>query len=126
LSSSAIQVSPASIDRLIDGQDGTEIAERAKALRGALPTATAIDQPARDLLSDVGEVMREETRVRTEVIRQRLAELDARVYEGITAQELTEAVTAVGVRPYKSDGLMTVRLADVRRAITQREALGLE
>ncbi|MFC0439419.1 ATP-binding protein [Kutzneria buriramensis] len=113
----------------IDGDGATEIADRAKQLRGRRHTSGSTEPaaPARDLLADVDEAMKEETRVRTEVIRQRLAELCPDAYEGMTAKELSDALGIVGVEPYKAHGgVMTVRLTDVRDALTERDENGGE
>ncbi|MBV8932756.1 MAG: ATP-binding protein [Kutzneria sp.] len=111
----------------VDGQAATEIADRAKALRGrrTTPTAGGLDQePARDLLADVDEVMAGEPRMRTEVIRQRLRELHPGSYEGMSARELAEALERVGITPYKSNGLITIRADHIRHLITERDEVG--
>ncbi|MFD1152487.1 ATP-binding protein, partial [Saccharothrix hoggarensis] len=105
----------------IDGDDATAIADRAKTLRGRRATTITEAAPARDLLADVAQVMGEEVRVRTEVVRQRLAELDTGTYEGMTADDLTKGLADDGVEPYKYNGRMHLRLSEVRQAITQRD-----
>ena len=96
---------------------------RAKALRGRQVTNAADPVAPRDLLADLVEVMGAEPRERTEVIRQRLRELDPATYEGITAADLSTQLNQAGIEPYKTNGLMTVRLADIHTAITKRNEI---
>ncbi|MDX8146421.1 ATP-binding protein [Lentzea sp. BCCO 10_0061] len=105
----------------IDGEAATEIADRAKALRSPVTTSTGETEPERDFLADLTAVMGTETRVRTEVIRQRLRELHPGTYEGMSAGDLTGRLTAAGITPYKSDGVMSVRTAAVHEAVAQRD-----
>ncbi|MFF5262012.1 FtsK/SpoIIIE domain-containing protein [Actinomadura viridis] len=105
----------------ISGEDAAQIADRARKLRGTVTTGTG-QQPRqeRDHLADIDRVMRGERRVRTEIIRQRLAELDPATYEGWTAQDLTAALADHGIQPRKSDGVMVVRNQDVQDALNTR------
>jgi len=103
----------------ISGQDATAIAERVKRLRGQVETSAGADRQQRDHLADVAAVIRGERRPRTEVIRQRLAELD-RSYEGWTAEALKAALAAVGVPIRKSDGVKVIREEDVHQALADR------
>ncbi|WP_119731432.1 FtsK/SpoIIIE domain-containing protein [Thermomonospora amylolytica] len=106
----------------ISGEDAAAIAERAKRLRGPVTTSTGQQPtPQRDHLADIERVMRGERRVRTEIIRQRLAELDPTVYEGWTAQNLAAALAEHGIQPRKSDGVMVVRNQDVQDALNTRQ-----
>jgi DNA segregation ATPase FtsK/SpoIIIE, S-DNA-T family len=58
----------------------------------------------RDFLDDLDEVMFGEPRVRTEVLRKRLSELCPAVYEAWSAQDLTAALTEVGITARKTGG----------------------
>ncbi|WP_199440745.1 ATP-binding protein [Umezawaea beigongshangensis] len=109
----------------IDGDEATTIAERAKQQRGRRTTNQAADRtPPRDLLADVEQVMGDEPKVRTEIARQRLAELHPATYEGMSATDFTERLADRHVEPYKSNGYMTLRLTDIRRAITDSDHTG--
>ncbi|MDX8055763.1 ATP-binding protein [Lentzea sp. BCCO 10_0798] len=105
----------------IDGEQATVIAERAKAMRAPVTSSTGDTAPARDFLADLAQIMGGEVRVRTEVIRQRLRELHPGTYEGMTAGDLTAKLTAAGIEPYKTSGVMHVRTATVHQAIAERD-----
>ncbi|GAA1195389.1 zonular occludens toxin domain-containing protein [Pseudonocardia alaniniphila] len=77
--------------------------------------------PPRDHLADIHRVLRGETRVRTQVVLRRLAELNVDEYGDWSFQDLSTALAAVGIAARKSDGLMVIRSADVARALAERD-----
>jgi len=79
------------------------------------------DEEITDHLADIHTAMRGQPRVRTQVVLQRLAELNPSEYAGWTFQDLAEALSADGIAARKSDGVMVVRAADVGRALTERK-----
>lgn len=103
----------------ISGEDAAVIAERIKRLRRPVATGDGARE-RRDHLADIAHVMRGERRVRTEVIRQRLAELDRTVYEGWSAGQLAAVLAEHGVPVRKSNGLSVVRGEDVEQALEER------
>jgi S-DNA-T family DNA segregation ATPase FtsK/SpoIIIE len=108
----------------VDGEEATEVADRAKAMRAPVTTDAGRVGPARDFLADLAQVMGGETRVRTEVIRQRLRELHPATYEGIAAGDLAAKLAAAGIEPYKAHGgVMAVRTAAVHAAIAERDVI---
>lgn len=82
---------------------------------------TNIEAQRRDFRADLAAVMRGEARLRTEVVRQRLAELCPTVYEGQSAKDLSAALTGLGVTPRKSQGLMYVAAEDLPAALEAGE-----
>lgn len=70
-------------------------------------------EAARDFLADLATVMRGEQRVRTEVIRQRLAELHPATYEGWAATDLADAVRDVEIPIVKTGGNKKIFAEDV-------------
>jgi DNA segregation ATPase FtsK/SpoIIIE, S-DNA-T family len=86
--------------------------------------ATATDQeqePSTDHLADIHTVLRGETRVRTQIVLRRLADLNPAEYDDWTFQDLSEALAAGGIAARKSDGVMVVRTADTNRALAERD-----
>lgn len=73
-----------------------------------------------DYLADIQAVLRNEPRVRTQVVLARLAELNPGEYAGWTFQRLTEALAEHGLSARKSGGVMVVRAADVALALADR------
>ncbi|WP_052847426.1 cell division protein FtsK [Streptomyces avicenniae] len=106
----------------IDTEQAAEIADRAKARRAGITTRTAAgtDEPA-DHLADIAAALGEDKRVRTDEVRQRLAELNPGEYRGWTAQDLTRALEAADAAPYKSGGVMVVSRARVLEALAERD-----
>jgi S-DNA-T family DNA segregation ATPase FtsK/SpoIIIE len=77
-------------------------------------------EPA-DHLADIHAVVRGETRVRTQLVLRRLAELNPQEYEGWSFQDLSEALGEHGLSARKYNGTMVVRSAEVARALTLRD-----
>jgi len=90
----------------------------------AVPTSDPDDsesEPEADHLADIHTVMRGEPRIRTQVVLQRLAELNPDEYEDWTFQDLAAALAEHDIEPVKSHGVKVVRDADVTRALTDRD-----
>jgi DNA segregation ATPase FtsK/SpoIIIE, S-DNA-T family len=88
------------------------------------PTTVEDDQEqaeAADHLTDINEALRGERRVRTQVVLTRLAELNPRVYEGWSFQDLSAALADYDIEPVKSGGVKVVRATDITHALTDRE-----
>ncbi|MEV6714840.1 ATP-binding protein [Lentzea sp. NPDC051208] len=108
----------------VDGEEATAVADRAKTMRVPVTTDAGRVGPARDFLADLAQVMGGETRVRTEVIRQRLRELHPATYEGIAAGDLAAKLAAAGIESYKAHGgVMAIRTAAVHAAIAERDEI---
>lgn len=110
----------------VDGDDATEIANRAVALRKRGRRGTrlhVVEDQGVDHLAAVREALRGEPRVRTAVLLGRLIEADAALYEPWGFQELKAALDAEHVPIRKSDGHSVVRADDVEAAV-QHRALG--
>jgi len=105
----------------IDDDQAADISERAKARRAGVTTLTAVDtsEPV-DHLTDIAAVLGSDERVRTEEVRQRLAQHNPTEYREFTAQALTAVLEAAGAAPYKSGGLMVVSRSRVVEAIADR------
>ncbi len=105
----------------IDDDDAKVIAQRAKDRRAGVTTATAIatDEPV-DHLADILAVLGSDERVRTDEVRQRLAQMNPDEYRGFTAQDLTRVLTDAGAAPYKSGGVIVVARNRVAEAIADR------
>jgi S-DNA-T family DNA segregation ATPase FtsK/SpoIIIE len=74
-----------------------------------------------DHLVNISEVLREERRVRTQVVLARLAQLHPAIYEGWTFHDLTAALAEYGIEPVKSGGVKVVRALDITHALTHRD-----
>jgi S-DNA-T family DNA segregation ATPase FtsK/SpoIIIE len=112
----------------IDDDDATVIADRAKAKRSGVTTAAATvatDEPV-DHLADIFAVLGSDERVRTDEVRQRLAQRNPAAYREFTAQALTAALEPFGAEPYKSSGVMTVSRERVAEALAERANNGPE
>ncbi|TDB84488.1 ATP-binding protein [Actinomadura sp. KC216] len=102
----------------ISGEDANQIAERARKLRGPITTNGAAQAaPVRDFLADLDQVIRGAKRERTEIIRQRLAELDPAAYEGWSAQDLAARLADHGITITKYAGNKVVRADHIRREV---------
>ncbi|UCM89186.1 ATP-binding protein [Streptomyces marincola] len=106
----------------ISTDDATQITDRIKAGREGVTTRTGAgtDEPA-DPLADIHAVLGENERMRTDEVRQRLAERNPREYRTWTASDLTRALDPTGAAPYKSSGVMVVSRARVREALAARD-----
>jgi S-DNA-T family DNA segregation ATPase FtsK/SpoIIIE len=104
----------------IDGAQAVTVADRAKAKRAGVTTLTTVEagDPA-DPLADILDVLGDAPRMRTDEVRQRLAERNPGEYREWTASDLTQALEAVGAGPYKSNGVMVVGRARVVEAIEE-------
>lgn len=106
----------------IDDTAAEEIAQRAKHRRGGLVTTagpTGEDRP--DPLADIAAVIGDAKRMRTEEVRQRLAERDPRRYREWTAQQLAAVLDAAGAPIRKSDGVKVVSREKVHAALAARD-----
>ncbi|MGW4689354.1 ATP-binding protein [Streptomyces sp. NPDC004244] len=112
----------------IDTETATTIADRAKALRGAVTTATVAEVPAAavDALADIAAVIGDAPRMLTQEVLQRLAQHNPGEYREWTFGDLKQVLEAAGADPYKSDGRMTVSRDKVHAALTARDQDGPE
>ncbi|WP_418155423.1 hypothetical protein [Actinoalloteichus caeruleus] len=113
---------------LEDGEDEvTPVIQRSLALIEEQGRAIARDTdrsespgPSPDILDDITEIMDGQTRLRTQIVLTRLAELNPEAYEGWTGRDLRTALDSYGIRPAKSGGNMVVRSRDVSTALASR------
>jgi S-DNA-T family DNA segregation ATPase FtsK/SpoIIIE len=107
----------------IDTEEAHAVADRAKALRGAVATATSAVRPAAevDALADIATVLGSESKMRTQEVLAGLARLDPGTYREWTFGDLKEVLEAAGADPRKSDGRMVVDARRVARALAQRD-----
>jgi len=107
----------------VSGKDATDIAERAKALRGRRDTADGTGVEPRELLADVTEVMAGVERVRSAAILQRLVENWPNTYGTWGSQDFAGALRAFEVEIRTSgrvdgkSGQSWVSAADVKHAM---------
>ncbi|MDG9705530.1 FtsK/SpoIIIE domain-containing protein [Streptomyces sp. DH37] len=107
----------------IDGDQATELAERAKAKRAGVTTASHVaGGPSVDPLADIAAVLGDAPRLRTQEVLQRLAERNPAEYRDWKFRELREVLEAVDAAPHKSDGVMVVDRAKVESALSRRDA----
>ena len=111
-----------------DRDDVTPIITRAMALLAengrALPAGDVDEvppEPSVDHLADLHEVLRGEVRVRTQVVLQRLAELNPDEYGDWSFPQLADALAEYGLTARKYQGTMHVRSADIARTLTERD-----
>lgn len=109
-------------------QDAYGVIERAMAIltrHGRTVTTNPVELEApRDFRADLDAVMHGGARERTEVIRQRLAELHPPTYEGQSARDLAAALAEAGIPIRKSDGIKVITAADLADATDAREIDG--
>ncbi|MGW3571642.1 ATP-binding protein [Streptomyces sp. NPDC000941] len=107
----------------INDDEADQIAERIKARRDAVTTRTTVGgEPEEvDNMADIAAVLGDAKRMRTDEVRQHLAERNPRAYRAWTAQDLTRVLDAAGAAPYKSGGVMVVGSDLVRTAIDRRD-----
>jgi S-DNA-T family DNA segregation ATPase FtsK/SpoIIIE len=74
-----------------------------------------------DHLADIGEVLGGESKVRTQTVLRRLAELNPDAYGEWSFRDLAAALAEEEIRPVKIRGTMFVRAADVTDALTERD-----
>ncbi|MEU1307563.1 ATP-binding protein [Streptomyces cinnamoneus] len=105
----------------IDTDTATEIADRAKALRGGVTTLHAIDRgEERDALADIAAVIGDAPRLLTQDVLKRLASLSEEAYGGWSFVDLKRVLDGTGAEPYKSDGRMVIARDRIHRALTNR------
>jgi DNA segregation ATPase FtsK/SpoIIIE, S-DNA-T family len=108
--------------------DVTPIIDRAVALRAETGRGIehaeplALDAAPPDHLANIGEALRGERRVRTQVVIARLAELNRAMYEEWTFSDLAAVLAEHGITPRKSDGVKVVRAEDVTAVLASRDA----
>ncbi|MFK0290083.1 FtsK/SpoIIIE domain-containing protein [Streptomyces sp. NPDC090442] len=105
----------------IDIDPAKEIAERAKALRAGVQTQNAAE-PAEEVdhLADVLAVLGTAERMKSDEVRQRLAERNPAVYRPWSASDLAQALKPFGAEPRKYNGNQTISRARVVAAIETR------
>ncbi|QUQ72548.1 cell division protein FtsK [Kutzneria sp. CA-103260] len=81
----------------VSGKDATDLADRAKAIRGWRDTAYGTDTEARDFLGDVLAVMAGADRVKTVDILQRLKENWPAAYDGWSSQDFADTLKSIDV-----------------------------
>jgi len=109
----------------IDGDEATEIAERAKARRDPVDTASPVDVEApRDLLDDLDLVLGTEP-IKSADVPARLRKLapDHPAYRNLTGVQLREWLAEEGVKVPSTGNLWPLDPAAVRTAIAVRGAL---
>jgi S-DNA-T family DNA segregation ATPase FtsK/SpoIIIE len=111
----------------VDTTTAYKVMQRADAIGEAsgwtdTPTVVEADEPI-DHLADIRRALRDEPRVRTQVILGRLAEHDPDAYEEWTFGDLRAALAEHDVDVAKSGGYKVVRLEDVDQALTARAAV---
>ncbi|MFG3347424.1 FtsK/SpoIIIE domain-containing protein [Streptomyces sp. NPDC048018] len=105
----------------IDDDAAAAIANRAKALRGGVPTLHAINHgQERDALADIFSVLGDTARVLTADVLKRLSALSEDAYGTWTPGDLKRVLEDAGAEPYKSDGRMVVGRERVSRALANR------
>lgn len=105
----ADQITPV-VKRALDGREGITPA-------AAPPPA---GEPV-DHLADIAAVLADVERMRTDEVRQRLAERNPAEYRGWTASDLARTLTDAGAAPYKSGGVMVASRARVAEALAERD-----
>ncbi|MFE5629587.1 FtsK/SpoIIIE domain-containing protein [Streptomyces sp. NPDC056543] len=109
----------------IDTDTAALVAERAKALRGAVTTAAGVDQgEERDALADIATAIGDEPRMFTQDVLKRLTALASGAYGEWTNGDLKRALETAGVEPKKSHGRMVIHREHVHHALTNRDGNG--
>ncbi|MEU5394644.1 FtsK/SpoIIIE domain-containing protein [Streptomyces tibetensis] len=105
----------------IDDDAAEAITDRAKALRDGVTTLHAIEKgEERDPLADIAGVLGDASRLRTQDVLKRLANLDEDAYGKWTFIDLKRVLDGTGAEPYKSDGVMVVSRDRLTRALANR------
>ena len=101
-----------------------EIVDPATPVQGSRPQRVVGAEESRDLLADVVEVLRGESKVKTVDVAARLRELAPgyRPYKGLDGTRVKELLGGAGVRVTMSDGYPVVRPERVAEAIAKRSA----
>jgi S-DNA-T family DNA segregation ATPase FtsK/SpoIIIE len=124
----AIPAGQASINvrtHYIDTEQATEIADRAKAMRDGVTTLRVIERgEERDPLADIASVVGDASRLRTQDVLKRLANLNEVAYGKWSFIDLKRVLEGTGAEPYKSDSVMVVSRDRLTRALTNRDGDG--
>lgn len=106
----------------VDGDEATELAERAKALRAPVRTADSAEQEKpRDLLDDLDEVLGVEV-IKSADAPALLRDLAPDHYRNLSGVQLREQLAKVGVRVPSTGNLWPLDPAAVRSALARRDA----
>ncbi|TXS13986.1 ATP-binding protein [Streptomyces sp. adm13(2018)] len=110
----------------IDTDTAAEVAQRAKALRGAVTTLTATEgeEDDRDPLGDIATAIGDESRMFTQDVLKRLTALAPETYGAWTNGDLKRVLEEAGEEPKKSHGRMVVHRDHVHRALANRDTDG--
>ncbi|MFE9112828.1 FtsK/SpoIIIE domain-containing protein [Streptomyces collinus] len=109
----------------IDDDAAEAITDRAKALRDGVTTQHAIEKgEERDPLADIAGVLGDASRLRTQDVLKRLANLNEDAYGKWTFIDLKRVLDGTGAEPYKSDGVMVVSRDRLTRALANRDDEG--
>ncbi|MFI6375528.1 FtsK/SpoIIIE domain-containing protein, partial [Streptomyces sp. NPDC050546] len=109
----------------IDDDNAEAITDRAKALRDGVTTLHVIERgEERDRLADIASVLGDASRLRTQDVLKRLANLDADAYGKWSFIDLKRVLDGTGAEPYKSDGIMTISRDRLARALANRDDEG--
>lgn len=105
----------------IDGDDAVQVAERAKERRAKVATRSEVEEGEHvDHLANIALVLGDEPRVRTQVVLQRLTELNRGEYEEWTFADLTAFLDDASAPTRKSEGVMVVDRTRVMEALAGR------
>ena len=106
----------------IDGDDAAQIAERAKALRSGVQTRGEIEEAPQEVdhLADVLTVLAGAERMKSDEVRQQLAERWPAVYRPWSASDLVQALKPFGAEPRKYNGNQMISRARVLAAVETR------
>lgn len=97
------------------------VVARAVALReGLAPAACVPAGESIDHLADIGLVLADASRMRTQEVLQLLAERNPAAYRAWTFADLKAVLDEAGAEPYKSAGIMVVSRARVHEALAAR------
>ncbi len=106
----------------IGPEEATAIAERAKALRAGTTTGGETENPAKaDHLADVLAVLGAAERMKSDEVRQQLAERWPALYRPWSASDLVQALKPYGAEPRKYNGNQTISRARLLAAIETRD-----
>ena len=90
----------------------------------ACPDNTTADEPEIDHLADIRTALRGEARLRTQIVLQRLSELNPGEYEDWTFQDLAGALAEYDLELVKSHGVKVIHAVDVLAALADRDEDG--
>ncbi|MDW4902065.1 ATP-binding protein [Streptomyces californicus] len=106
----------------IGPEDADAIAERAKALRAGVKTSAGPEVAQREVdhLADVAAVLGSEERMKSDEVRQHLAQRWPQVYKSWSASDLVQALKPFGAEPRKYNGNQMISRARLCAAIETR------